>query len=287
MNKRHKYDYHVASDDHNHVAHKIVQMVGQGKRVLEIGAGPGSITRILRGQAGCRITAVELDSEALPSLRPLCEQVFQRDLNEPCWSDGLAVEGGYDVIVAADVLEHLVDPWQALASLKPLLATEGFLVISLPHAGHNAVIAALLNGDFRYYEWGLLDRTHIRFFGIKNIENLFSEAGYLIDDFGYVLYQPETTELATFWHALPVTMQQALRESAFGTVYQVVIKASIAEGSQRTTLHLAPPGPVTACSLAEKCRDRLRQWLPAPIRRRLRKTLNALQAKEQGPEHGA
>jgi 2-polyprenyl-3-methyl-5-hydroxy-6-metoxy-1,4-benzoquinol methylase len=276
MSRHHKYEYHVDSDNNNHVGPKIVRMVGQGKRVLEIGAGPGSLTRLLKNQA-CRVTAVELDADALPHLSPFCEQVFQRDLDTPGWSDGLPAKDGYEVIVAGDVLEHLANPWHTLASLRPLLAPDGYLVVSLPHIGHNAVIAALLNGDFRYSEWGLLDRTHIRFFGLKNIEELFTDTGYAIAEFDYVLHSPEATELARFWHALPHQTQVALAASPHGAVYQVVVKAYPAERWSQPGMRLdAPPGGPAAVSPGGRCKALLRRWLPESLRRRARQALARL-----------
>lgn len=44
--------------------------------------------------------------------------------------------------------------------------------LSLPHVGHAAIAGCLIDEDFEYRQWGLLDRTHVRFFGIKNVQNL-------------------------------------------------------------------------------------------------------------------
>lgn len=275
MEQRHKYDYRVKLDDQNHVAPKIVRMVGPGRRVMEIGAGPGSITRMLKENGACAVTAVEVDAEALPHLAPLCEQVFQRDLNDPAWTQGLAIPGGYEVIVAADVLEHLLDPWSTLAALKPLLAADGHVVVSLPHASHNAVIAALLSGNFRYHEWGLLDRTHIRFFGLKNIDELFSRAGYAIVESDYVLKPPQATELADLWNALPRRTRVALAGSEYGDIYQVVVKARARTADMPQGLHLAPQAPAPSPALV-RLKTSLRPWLPGPVRRLLAGFLSGL-----------
>lgn len=281
MEQRHKYEYNVDLDNENHVASKVVRMVGSGKRVLEIGAGPGSITRHLKEAKGCVVTAVELDAEALPFLEPHCEQVFQRDLNDPAWLEGLARTDGYEAIVATDVLEHLIDPWSTLAALKPLLAPEGYVVISLPHTGHNAVIAALLNGDFRYHQWGLLDRTHIRFFGLQNISDLFINAGYAMIEADYVRHAPETTELADLWRKLPQKMRSALQDSAHGDIYQVVIKARPQAADVQGMSCLIPPlmAPSPQQNVFELLKAGLRPWLPMPIRQTLISLLGILRTK--------
>ena len=237
MNQRHKYDYHVNLSDDNFAGTKVIKMIGKDKKVLEIGAGPGAITQHISDIPGCHVSAVELDPSALPLLEPFCENVFQRNLNEADWHEGVGIEGGYDVIVAADVLEHLLDPWQTLSSLKSLLAPDGHIIVSLPHAGHLGVIAAMLNDDFRYHDWGLLDRTHIRFFCMKNVIDLFQEAGLTIVNTDHVIHSPKDMELAEYWNILPSQTKKCLSESKNGHIYQFVIKASIANSDDRLNIN--------------------------------------------------
>lgn len=223
-NQRHNYEYEVDSRSATAPAH-VVRLVGQYKRVLEVGCGPGSITRILATEGQCSVTGLELDTEAIKKASPFCETIYQADLNAEHWPLLLEGSAPFNVLVAADVLEHLYDPWTALKRMVPLINDNGYLVISLPHAGHAAVLACLLNGNFEYRDWGLLDRTHIRFFGLKNIEDLFSQADLKIIEVAYVLKHPEETEFAAQWSLLPMPTQQCLRQSPHATVYQVVVKA--------------------------------------------------------------
>jgi 2-polyprenyl-3-methyl-5-hydroxy-6-metoxy-1,4-benzoquinol methylase len=245
MNQRHKYDYTV---NPNTAGEKTVRLVGPGKRVLELGSGPGSITRLLKANQ-CRVTALELDPSALEMVSEYCEQAFRCDLNDPNWPLTLSACGKFDVVVAGDVLEHLYDPWAVLVNVRPLLADEGYVVISLPHVGHNAVIACLLAGDFGYQPWGLLDKTHIRFFGVENIQRLFEDAGFKIVEADFVTKSPEQTEFAQRWRQLSSQVKQALSSNKFGTIYQVVVKAvpKYAEGKglQLASLHVPSPLPTS------------------------------------------
>ncbi len=151
--------------------------------------------------------------------------------NDPAWPATLPSTEKFEVIVAADVLEHLYDPWTTLSKLRPLLAENGYIVISLPHVGHNAVIACLLGGDLEYqlYGSGLLDKTHIRFFGIKNIQKLFDDAGFKMIEVEFVVKTPEQTEFAKRWRALLQPKQNgSFPPSRFGTIYQIVVNAGCA-----------------------------------------------------------
>lgn len=220
-NQRHKYDYVVQSDS---APARVIGMVGQGRRVLELGPGPGSITKHLRDN-GCRVTALEIDPQAIELVAAFCERVIPCNLNDANWPNLLVDAEKFSVIVAADVFEHLYDPWRALKQTLPLLAADGCLVVSLPHVGHNAVAACLINSDFAYQPWGLLDKTHIRFWGLINMQKLFVDSGYKIIEAEFVVREPEQTEFAYQWHKLSVASRAVLAGNRFGNVYQVVIRA--------------------------------------------------------------
>lgn len=220
--QRHKYEYDATPQ---HAATKVMQMVGTGKRVLELGSGPGSMTRLLTGNQ-CRVTALELDQEAIKIVSQFCEKVHPCDLNDPEWPSLLSGSGKFDAIVAGDVLEHLYAPWAILESLHPFLKDEGQVIASLPNLGHNAIISSLLTGDFDYQPWGLLDKTHIRFFTINSTQKLFNDAGFKIIEVDFVVKTPEQTEFAKQWRKLSDATKEALKNcNKFGNVYQIVIKA--------------------------------------------------------------
>jgi 2-polyprenyl-3-methyl-5-hydroxy-6-metoxy-1,4-benzoquinol methylase len=239
--QRHKYEYKVSPHS---AAAKVVRMVGSDKRVLELGPGPGAITRLLKENA-CRITALELDPKAIELVAQYCDHVHPCNLNDSGWSAPLLDVERFQAIVAGDVFEHLYDPWSVLNQLPPLLSDAGCVVISLPHAAHNAVVSCLLAENFEYQPWGLLDKTHIRFFGIKNIQRLFNDAGLKIVEADFVVKTPEQTEFARNWRKLSAETRAALSLNPFGTVYQVVVKAvpRDAPGKALRLMSLTVPPP--------------------------------------------
>lgn len=222
--ERHNYEYQIGMDADSAPA-RVVRMVGENKRVMEVGAGPGSITKLLTSVAKCRVTALEIDSEAIKKLTPFCERVYQVDLNNPRWHEAVERNGGFDVVVAADVLEHVYEPLTVLKAMTGFLSEHGYMVISVPHVGHSAVHACLLDEDFEYSDFGLLDRTHIRFFGIKNIQKLFEDAGMKIVHAEFVVRNPEHTEFANRWSKISPEIRNVLASNPYGSVYQVVVKA--------------------------------------------------------------
>lgn len=88
----------------------------------------------------------------------------------------------FDVIIFADVLEHLRDPLSTLIYCKKLLKNGGRIVTSIPNLMNIEVMRQLLNGNFTYSEIGLLDKTHIHMFTYNEIIKMFiRDAGYKIE----------------------------------------------------------------------------------------------------------
>jgi 2-polyprenyl-3-methyl-5-hydroxy-6-metoxy-1,4-benzoquinol methylase len=245
---RHTYEYDIDLDSDVAPA-RVLRMVRPGTRVLEIGAGPGSITRHLSGTLGCDVAALEIDPSAIEKLRPFARSVFPMDLNDAGWSETVRDrEGLFDYVIAADVLEHVYDPWAVLGGMKSLLNDRGAVILSLPHAGHAAVLGNLVDEDFEYRQWGLLDRTHVRFFGIKNVEELYRSQGMAIERAEFVVRTPEMTEFVHRWNRLPEDVKAALQRNRFAHVYQVVSRAVPEERADRALSLLDLP--VTAADAA-------------------------------------
>lgn len=230
---RHVYDYKPNSGS---VGMIVPRMVDASAKVLELGTGPGAITKQLHAK-GCRVTGLEIDETAIPLVEPFCDRVIQADLNDPDWTALLEGER-FEAIVMTDVLEHLYDPWRTLELTKTLLAEGGAIIVSLPHVGHSAVMASLLRGRFDYQPWGLLDKTHIRFFGIGNVQDLFDNAGLKIVDADFVVKEPAQTEFAAHWRQLTDEARHVLSARPDGNIYQFVVKA-VRKMDPGSPLHLA------------------------------------------------
>jgi 2-polyprenyl-3-methyl-5-hydroxy-6-metoxy-1,4-benzoquinol methylase len=87
----------------------------------------------------------------------------------------------FDVILFADVLEHLIDPYKVLYKFKKYLKKDGVIIASIPNIRNWKILKTIfIRGDFKYEDSGILDKTHLRFFTKKNIMNLFEDNGYSI-----------------------------------------------------------------------------------------------------------
>jgi 2-polyprenyl-3-methyl-5-hydroxy-6-metoxy-1,4-benzoquinol methylase len=220
---KHRYAHEIDPNGGSAAA-VLARMVEPGQRVLELGTGPGTVTRILHAK-GCKVTGVEMDPDTLATCAPFCERTMQANLEDPLWASPLAGET-FDAIICADVLEHLRDPRPLLNQLHGFLKPGGSVLMSLPNASHLTVVASLLGGRFPYQMNGLLDHTHLKFYGREDLDALLRECGLLWQHWHTVQVDPSQAELKAYWHLLDDETQALLKaKCADGQVYQHVVRA--------------------------------------------------------------
>lgn len=147
-------------------------LTGQApKRILDLGCSTGRLGERLRGLGH---TVVGVDAMSLEGVSERLDGFVAADLNH-----GLPEEvgRGYDVVLAADILEHLVDPEALLVEIADVLAPGGFIMVSVPNVAHWYPRLRFLSGRFDYDRRGILDKGHVRFFTAKSFERLARRAG--------------------------------------------------------------------------------------------------------------
>jgi len=220
---KHRYAHEIDPNGGSAAA-VLARMVEPGQRVLELGTGPGTVTRILHDK-GCKVTGVEMDPDTLATCAPFCERTLQANLEDPHWWQPLEGEK-FEVIICADVLEHLRDPRPLLEKLPVFLREGGCVLMSLPNASHLTIVASLLGGRFPYQKNGLLDNTHLKFYGREDLDALLRECGFLWQHWHTVQVDPSQAELKQYWNDLEASDQEFLKaRGADGMVYQHVVRA--------------------------------------------------------------
>jgi SAM-dependent methyltransferase len=145
------------------------------RRVLDLGCAKGGLATLL---SGVEVVGVELDEGYAAAAERHCARVVRADAEELARRDDLATElGRFDCLVAADVLEHLVDPWSALRAYARLLEPGGTAVVSLPNVAHWSTYAALARGSWPRRPEGIHDATHLRWFTLRDALELVEQAG--------------------------------------------------------------------------------------------------------------
>jgi 2-polyprenyl-3-methyl-5-hydroxy-6-metoxy-1,4-benzoquinol methylase len=218
------YRYERAIDVDTESTHaRVVRLVGTDQRVLELGPAAGHMTRVLRDR-GCSVVGIEVDPDKAELAGEFAERVIVGDLDALNLDEELGSER-FDVIVAADVLEHLTDPLSALRTLKRFLAPDGYFVISLPNIAHGSVRIALLQGHFDYQNVGLLDTTHLRFFTRESIGRLLDDAELAAGEIFHQQLDIAASEVPFDLARVPPELLEELSRDPEARTYQFVIKA--------------------------------------------------------------
>lgn len=223
MNNKYTYEINASVDS---VASRVLRLVGNDKKVLELGSSAGHMTKILRNQ-NCSVVSIDSDQEAVNVASAYAEHAFQANLDniEPHLAE-IASHGPYDVIVAADVLEHLKEPAKLLGVLIDYLKDSGYVVVSAPNVAYGGVIASLINGSFDYKDTGILDSTHLRFFTADSLCRLMESVNlnnYYFDKFDAGIDHPE---FQRYWSVLPDDIKKYLIDRKYGLAYQFVLVAT-------------------------------------------------------------
>ena len=179
----------------------IVGACPKGTDVLDVGCASGYLGADLRSR-GCRVWGVDADRFALENVvRGAYEETLELDLN--LLSESPFTPRLFDVVIVADVLEHLIDPVQVLQTLLTSLKPDGLVIVSLPNVANFSIRIPLLFGRFDYTEVGILDRTHLHLYTYKSAAHLVRDSGLEIvntlagsDRFGLLLNKSERVRSA-------------------------------------------------------------------------------------------
>ena len=144
------------------------------RRILDLGCASGALGLALKDRQGAEVVGVELMPEYAREAEHVLDRVLCGDVAEALARADL---GTFDCVIAADVLEHLVEPWAALARATDLLAPGGVAVVSVPNVQYLKTFMELARGSWPREDAGLFDRTHLRWFTIRDARALLEQAG--------------------------------------------------------------------------------------------------------------
>jgi glycosyltransferase involved in cell wall biosynthesis len=186
---------------------RILEQTPPGK-VLDIGCSSGQLSSRIR-EFGHYVVGVDHAKE--PGVLDHVDEFVLADLDQ-----GLPeVGGGFDVVVAADVIEHVRNPVALLREMADKAGPEGRLVISTPNFGHWYPRLRVASGAFDYDRRGILDETHLRFFSRRGLLRVLKSAHLRVDSLEYT--------------GLPFTVLQpgrrGLRERLLSLVDRWLVKA--------------------------------------------------------------
>ena len=159
----------------------IKKLVGKNHSVLDVGCASGYLGELLMKE-GNMVYGIDGNKEAIEIAEKKYKGVAHLDLNDTNpdrlvdFFDGVT----FDVIVFADVLEHLLDPETVLRNFGKFLKPDGRVIVSLPNVALWRVRLNLLFGQFNYTDYGVLDRTHLHLYTFKTGKELIQNSGFQV-----------------------------------------------------------------------------------------------------------
>ena len=208
--------------------------------MLEVGCGTGALAEAYqRINPDVRYLAIEMSPQAAREASEIgrIDHVFTGDAAIAELVDlGLSeIDPSIDCLVFGDVLEHMADPWTVLARLARWVREGGQVLACIPNIQHYSVVLNLLRGKWEYQDEGLLDRTHLRFFTLEGVRELFVRAELKVFDI-----QPRWWPDASFDRfqqvMAPILGSLGIEPTAFATqtqAVQYVVRAIRAEATPR------------------------------------------------------
>lgn len=145
------------------------------QRVLDVGCGQGHFGATLKRDRKVEVWGIEpvasAAAVAATQLDRAIEGMFMPGAGLP--------EASFDALIFNDVLEHLMEPAEALQLAHKLLRPGGVIVASIPNIRQFQKVWELaVLGEWTYRDGGILDRTHLKFYTRKSIQALFTANGF-------------------------------------------------------------------------------------------------------------
>lgn len=149
----------------------LVHVPRTATRVLDLGCATGATGAALKRRQPAHVVGVEREPEYAREAARHLDEILVEDVEHA------QPQGPFDTLIAADVLEHLVDPWSALRRYAQLLEPGGTAIVSLPNVAHWSTYAHLASGSWPRKPEGIFDATHLRWFTLKDAHALLVQAG--------------------------------------------------------------------------------------------------------------
>jgi len=164
--------------EENEASGLLCKMIPRGARILDVGCGDGSLAKMLIEKKNVSVIGLEPDEYRAAMAVKNGIDVLQIELH-PDLVDKL---GKFDVVLFADVVEHLIQPEIVLKHARDFLLPGGFVLISVPNVAHLSMRVNLFKGDFDYTSVGIMDSTHIRWYTKKSLLALLESTGYKVTE---------------------------------------------------------------------------------------------------------
>ncbi len=171
---RHATEYGVSSTRQRNMLSLFDTIAGI--HVLDVGCANGIFGGAVKEKGAKLVHGVDISPQAVDIARKKLDGAWVRDIEREELPDEIASHH-YDVIVLAEILEHLFDPAAAIKRLSLLLNPRGVMIVTTPNFLLWTHRVRLLLGQFQYTNHGYCDRGHIHFFSYQELLHTVASSG--------------------------------------------------------------------------------------------------------------
>jgi 2-polyprenyl-6-hydroxyphenyl methylase / 3-demethylubiquinone-9 3-methyltransferase len=151
----------------------LIDRVGAGERVLDVGCGEGRFAAEL-ADAGARVVGVDVAEEPLRRARARHPELDLRLIDgEGPWE---LEDASFDVVWAGEVIEHVADTAAWLSEIRRVLRSGGSLLASTPANDRSTLMRVALSRRAFAARFDPLG-DHLRFYSRDTLIRLLGELG--------------------------------------------------------------------------------------------------------------
>jgi 2-polyprenyl-3-methyl-5-hydroxy-6-metoxy-1,4-benzoquinol methylase len=128
-------------------------------RVLDVGCGNGSQLALPLARRGFQVTGIDIDARSIEHAKQLA-----KDLPSATFLCGYVAElkaGRFEVVILAEVLEHMTEPRRLLMESAKHLSEDGIVIVTVPNG----------YGEFE------LDSRFFQFFRLQRLVDALAKSG--------------------------------------------------------------------------------------------------------------
>ncbi|GMR04542.1 MAG: hypothetical protein BMS9Abin23_0440 [Thermodesulfobacteriota bacterium] len=178
-NRRYSDDQTLSHGDMRRVA-TALDMIGTGKRVLDIGCRDGIVSSLIK-ERGKNVYGIDISLNAVELTKKKGIEAYHVKEEEsfPFENDF------FEAVFAGEVIEHVLDTDKFIEEIRRVLSPGGVLVITTPNVATFGRRILLLFGRNPLLETTLRERDagHIRYFTRGCLKKLLEEHGFEVTRF--------------------------------------------------------------------------------------------------------
>lgn len=167
----------------------------KGKKILDVGCASGYLGATLRKQ-GNYVVGIDITRKDIAKAKKILDEAYVFDIE----TDNIKKLGkGYDLIIFAEVLEHLFDPEVVIKRFMPLLKPKGAFLLSTPNLVHFYNRMKMTLGIFEYKEETVINKSHIHFFTYSTFKKALRNLGLTVIAENNVTLPETLADILKFW----------------------------------------------------------------------------------------